>query len=302
MDPMRRFDRTRFNFYPLCLSRVEGKGRGVLAENDIPAGEIVGLFPGREVARYPARGSLSLDGWPTVYENQTEVDALLDLLPVSDYAFSLPVLDFDDARRATGYHWRMLDPMADDEAAGNPRESGAEYARLWAASARAPLEHILSAAKEARRLRLPDSYPHMAAFMNSPNPMERANVVFVDPDDWAPLSPTTGREESLHSTHVAAKARASASTAEGRDCVYRPAVKTIRRIYKGEELIVNYNRDVESEGGEAAVDSVVGLDGMSSTQREAYDAACESMARREKSPGHIAPTEKLPDYPVRGSF
>ena len=54
------------------------------------------------------------------------LDREQETLPVSDYAITTAVLDLDEAERETGYHYRILDPIADDT-----EGAASELAHLW---------------------------------------------------------------------------------------------------------------------------------------------------------------------------
>lgn len=88
------------------------KGRGVIATQDIPANTIVCLFPGEETFKFPREGMYRREEWDTRKNDHSNLDREETLLPLSDYAIRVAVLDFDENEREVGYHWRYLDPMA----------------------------------------------------------------------------------------------------------------------------------------------------------------------------------------------
>ena len=341
----------RMNSYNFCKASLcdidREKGRGVVAQQDIPANQIICLFPGREVSRLPDFGSFPREEWPFRSKNdQEKLDASQEYLPLSEYAISLSVLDFDKTQTENGYHWRTLDPLADDEAIDGADGGGTQFRQLWSdhhsvdflepgaleipesvaamisqksetlysrlltnitklravpirsaeqyefvidtkwytapvillnvngqleficarsdvedtayvlrnikealgkgfdAKGHAKHSHRLSIVEKAKRLLLPSSYPHFAPFINHPYPAERPNAIFVDPNDWIPPL-TRGKMAPAPAdlAYLVQEARASDLTPSRLDYLQRPAVKTLRRIRSGEEILVDYNRD-----------------------------------------------------------
>lgn len=107
------------NEYNICQHRTfslryidSRKGRGVVAERDIPKNTVIALFPGAETARIPEHSSLPASEYGR--DDSELLDREQDTLPLSDYAITTTVLDLDAAEEATGYHYRILDPVADD--------------------------------------------------------------------------------------------------------------------------------------------------------------------------------------------
>ena len=117
---MKPFANNGFNFARCALRQIDGvKGRGVVALRPIRAGELLALFPGPETFRIPASGELPMRQWPRRHEVDEElIDEAQECMPVSDYAILTVVLDYggDSSAIPTGYHYRVLDPMADASA------------------------------------------------------------------------------------------------------------------------------------------------------------------------------------------
>lgn len=344
-ERIKSFQRNEYNFCRASLRQIDDlKGRGVVAEVDIPADAIICLFSGREVARLPEFGSFPRDEWPfRSQRDEGNLDQLQEQLPLSDYAISVSVLDFDAAHEEVGYHWRTLDPMADDEAIYGADGDGAAFRQLWDqhrdldflepgtlfeipesvaamiahksealysrllsnisnlqampissaeryefvvdneyyiapvillnvnnrlefvcarsdvqdkayvlrmikealgkqfdAVGHARRDRRLALADKAKLLRLPDSYPHMAPFINRPHSNEQANAVFVDPVDWIPQL-TWQRGDPDHA-HLTQEARARELTQARLDYLQRPVVKSTQLIKRGTEILVEYNR------------------------------------------------------------
>ena len=125
---LRYFEPNAFNICQpkaFSLRFIDGtKGRGVVAERDIPRNTIIALFPGEETARIPEHRSLPASEYDR--DDREMLEREQETLPVSDYAITTAVLDFDEAERETGYHFRILDPVADDtEGAAD------QLAHLW---------------------------------------------------------------------------------------------------------------------------------------------------------------------------
>ena len=345
-ESIKLFQNNEYNFCQASLRQIdELKGRGVVAERDIQPNEIICLFSGREVARLPDLGSFPREEWPfRSVRDEEKLDQLQEQLPLSDYAISVSVLDFDESHEEVGYHWRTLDPMADDEAIIHGADGGGSafrqlwdehhnvaflepgaiqipesvatmiaqksetlYSRLLSnvstlqampissaeryefvidndyyvapvillnvnnrleficarsdvqdkayvlrmikealgkefdAAGHVQRDRRLALADQAKLLRLPDSYPHMAPFINRPHSNERANARFVDPVDWIP--PLKRRRGNPDHAHLTQEARAPELTPARLDYIQRPIVKSTQLIKKGTEILVEYNRD-----------------------------------------------------------
>ena len=111
----RRFACNEYNYHRGWLANIDQtKGRGVLAGADILKNTIVCLFPGEQTYRFPPTSSLPREKWPMRSADKRWLDREEDLLPISDYAIRVSVLDFTEGRQEVGYHWRILEPMATD--------------------------------------------------------------------------------------------------------------------------------------------------------------------------------------------
>ena len=109
---MLKFEVNEYNFAPCGLTRIDAtKQRGVVALRRIRRGELIALFPGPETFRIPARGTLPMAQWEDRHDaDEVLIDEAQEMMPVSDYAIVTALLDAD------GYHYAVLDPMADVEA------------------------------------------------------------------------------------------------------------------------------------------------------------------------------------------
>ena len=144
---MRAFQLNAYNFAHTALTHIDPvKGRGVVALRRIKAGALIALFPGAQTFRIPASDELPLTQWPDRHEaDEVLIDEAQELMPVSDYAILTPVRTDAGAPAASsaspagdsaprgptprpGYHYRILDPMADASSA-----AGAEMRRALAA-------------------------------------------------------------------------------------------------------------------------------------------------------------------------
>ena len=120
MQDIRRFESNAFNICAGSLRimpvvpETTPKGRGVVAAQGIRANTIVCLFPGDETFRFPKAGPLPRENWTKRIADQKQLDAEEAMLPISDYAIRVSVLDFDEEGKEIGYHWRILEPMATD--------------------------------------------------------------------------------------------------------------------------------------------------------------------------------------------
>lgn len=113
---IQRFQRNAFNLTSsVSLRYIDAtKGRGVVAERDLPAGTCLALFPGSQVARIPDDTPLPRSTWSDRHRDSAMLDAQQELMPLSRYAITVGVLDFDASEAETGYHYRILDPCFDD--------------------------------------------------------------------------------------------------------------------------------------------------------------------------------------------
>ena len=130
------------------LRYIDGtKGRGLVAEKEVPKGALIALFPGAETVRIPEHSSL-----PASEYGQRDDRELLEreqeTLPLSDYAITAAVLDLDPAtEEAVGYHYRILDPIADDAAGDELRQLWEQHRDLdfwWPDEPEALPEHIVT--------------------------------------------------------------------------------------------------------------------------------------------------------------
>lgn len=330
MSDIRHFETNAFNIRSGALRTmpiVQGyqhKGRGVVAMDNIPNNTIVCLFPGEEIYRYPNRGTLPREDWPKRTVDEKLLDAQETSLPISDYAIRVSVLDFDEGGNEIGYHWRILDPMADDaqydrllqqlkntslepsKIAALPdgwtkfveNHSRLLYSKLCATK-RIPNKSVATDENERfyitrgmwspelyvviridtrfhyvcllneikseetvlhniklalnttfnprstlsqqilqaiKKLRLPDDYPYMGAFINQPYDFEAANLRFVDPHEWI---------SNIRTKKWASNADLSSLVDDDlkhTDLLQRQALLSRRFIKAGEELLVKYNR------------------------------------------------------------
>lgn len=124
---IKRFERSPFNFCDASLQYIDAqKGRGLVAEETLEKGTVVALFPGAESHRIPQHGTLPLADMGSRHASE-RLDEQQDALPLSSYAISVSVSDFDATEAERGFHWRVLEPCLDDTAG-----AAAEMAFLWA--------------------------------------------------------------------------------------------------------------------------------------------------------------------------
>ncbi len=114
---IKQFEMNDFNFRRNIVLRYTGdsKYRGAFTTRPIPRNSIVCLFPGNETYRFPPSYNIDRDRWARRSTDQTWLDKEEEHMILSDYAIRVSVLDVDKEDRETGYHWRILDPMATDD-------------------------------------------------------------------------------------------------------------------------------------------------------------------------------------------
>ena len=105
---IKRFERSPFNFCDASLQYIDAqKGRGLVAEETLEKGTVVALFPGAESHRIPQHGTLPLADMGSRHASE-RLDEQQDALPLSSYAISVSVSDFDATEAERGFHWRVF--------------------------------------------------------------------------------------------------------------------------------------------------------------------------------------------------
>jgi hypothetical protein len=114
---IKAFQLNTFNFYQCSLRFIDGeKGRGVVAEEDIPKNTVLCLFPGTETHRIPEDKPIPMTEWAS-HDRDTLLDAAQELLPISPYSITCCASEFDAHGEPTGmFRYRVLDPCNEDEA------------------------------------------------------------------------------------------------------------------------------------------------------------------------------------------